>query len=124
MKTCNTCHEEKPLDHYWSAGIKNGKKHYRAKCKDCYNKVKAHLRYRNRDWLTSYKENLSCCKCGYSKKTHPTFSTRALEFHHESGNKEFEVSNGVHSGFSISNIQAEIDKCIVVCSRCHMEIHS
>jgi len=124
VKKCNTCHEDKPDDHYFSAGVKNGKKYFRAKCKVCYNKVKSHLRYRNRDWIVEYKEKLACSKCGYSKKTHKSFATRALQFHHHEGNKTFDVSNGVHRGLSIDTLQKEIDKCVVLCSRCHMEMHS
>lgn len=124
MKVCNTCNKNLPDDHYWSAGIKNGKKHYRKKCKTCYGKVKNYLRYRNKDWLIKYKEKLACQKCGYSKKTHPSFSIRALEFHHREDNKEFAVSNGVHSGVSIQRLKDEIDKCDVLCARCHMELHA
>lgn len=124
MKICKSCKEAKPFDHYFSAGVKKGKKYYRQKCKSCYAKVKANYRYKRRDWLFGYKEKLACTKCGYSKKTHSSFSTRALEFHHTEGNKSFEVSNGVHRGMSIEKIKEEIKKCQVVCSRCHMELHS
>lgn len=124
MKICNTCHKSLPEDEYWSAGIKKGKRYYRQKCKKCYQKIKNNLRYRNKDWLYNYKEKLSCEKCGYSKKTHPSFSTRALEFHHKKNNKEFAVSDGVNRSMSIERLKKEIDKCQVLCSRCHTEVHS
>ena len=74
--------------------------------------------------LKNYKETLACSVCGYSKKTHSNFCSRALEFHHNKKNKSFSVSNGVNRGRSKETVQKEIDKCIVVCSRCHAEIHA
>jgi len=64
--------------------------------------------------LLEYKGG-KCLECGYKK------STRALEFHHIDPNKkDFQIS-----GISISyeRLKNETDKCILVCSNCHCEIH-
>lgn len=122
-KECMVCKELKPSTDYYSAGVKNGKKYLRRQCKKCYERVKEHRRYFNRDWLKIIKSNMECSCCGYSKKTHKSFKTQALQFHHHQDNKSFEVSNGVHRGMSIEKIKEEMDKCVVLCSRCHAESH-
>lgn len=58
-----------------------------------------------------------CQICGYSK------CVRALNFHHKAPDqKDFGLSA---RGFTRSweKIKIELDKCILVCSNCHMEIH-
>jgi hypothetical protein len=57
-----------------------------------------------------------CAICNYDK------CTEALDFHHiEENKKEFTIS-GNHC-LSWEKIKKEIEKCILVCCRCHREIH-
>lgn len=119
IRICKKCDVPKPLTEFHKDG-----KYVKYDCKKCSLAVKKDRRKKNRTWLKEYKETLSCTVCGYSKKTNKTFSSRALEFHHEKNNKSFSVSNGIAQGNSIDTIKKEIDKCIVVCARCHAEIHS
>lgn len=58
-----------------------------------------------------------CCKCGYDK------CIGALEFHHlDPKEKDFHLGKGgVTRSWKI--IKLELDKCILVCSNCHREIH-
>jgi hypothetical protein len=62
-----------------------------------------------------------CSKCGYSK------CPAALEFHHtDLENKEIGIGQITREAFTPNNIKRfldEIDKCILVCCRCHREIH-
>jgi DNA-directed RNA polymerase subunit M/transcription elongation factor TFIIS len=106
IRICKKCKVSKPISQFNKDG-----KYFRTECKKCILGIK-------------YKEKLSCSVCGYSKKTNKNFSSRALEFHHTKNNKSFSVSNGIAQGKGIKTIKKEIDKCIVVCSRCHAEIHS
>lgn len=56
-----------------------------------------------------------CQICGYGK------STRALVFHHKNpSEKDFSISRVSKSW---STIQAELDKCILLCANCHAEAH-
>ncbi|GEM_PF-605511 len=58
-----------------------------------------------------------CESCGYSK------CQRALSFHHLDPNKKsFGVSD---KGLTRSweRIRDEIDKCVLICANCHMEVH-
>lgn len=59
-----------------------------------------------------------CINCGYSK------CADALEFHHlDPTQKDFGISyKGITRAWE--KIQNELDKCILVCSNCHKEIHS
>lgn len=57
-----------------------------------------------------------CIKCGYNKYI------GALEFHHiNQDEKDFEISNG--NCKSWDKIIIELDKCILLCSNCHRELH-
>lgn len=65
--------------------------------------------------LVKYKGG-KCEKCGYDN------CIAALEFHHLSKDeKEFGISEGNIK--SLDKLKKEVDKCILVCSRCHKEIH-
>lgn len=65
--------------------------------------------------LVEYKGGKCQC-CGYSK------CIEALEFHHiDASSKEFSIS-GKSSSFE--KLKKEVDKCILVCSNCHKEIHA
>lgn len=59
-----------------------------------------------------------CIYCSYNK--YPG----ALEFHHKSAHtKEFGIGMKGYSR-SWAKVQNELDKCILVCSNCHKEIHA
>lgn len=65
--------------------------------------------------LIDYKGG-KCQVCGYNK------CTAALEFHHVNPEeKDFGISG---CSRSFENLKAEVDKCVLVCSNCHKEIHA
>lgn len=71
---------------------------------------------RLKQWVYEYKTSRPC-KCGESRPA-------CLEFHHRDPElKDAEVCRIIHS-HSRSRIQAEIDKCDVVCANCHRIIHA
>lgn len=58
-----------------------------------------------------------CSICGYNR------CISALEFHHkDSDQKENAPSHVIHS-WTWEKAKVELDKCILVCSNCHREIH-
>lgn len=64
--------------------------------------------------LIEYKGG-KCQICGYNK------CISALEFHHKNPEeKDFTISG---QSKSFEKLKAEADKCILVCSNCHREIH-
>lgn len=84
--------------------------------KKCSRKANvARKRKKDKIKAVSYKGG-SCEKCGYN-----TF-VEALTFHHPDNNKEFGISQ---IGFSMSwtRLKTELDKCKLLCNRCHIEEH-
>lgn len=58
-----------------------------------------------------------CKICGYDK------CVAALDFHHlDPSKKEFTPSKGYKKSWT--KLKQEIDKCILLCSNCHREVHA
>lgn len=122
-KTCKECGKEKLHEQFATASWKTlsdgTRKHYRRNyCHKCYyirvNKKKyAELK----KWYYEYKQTVKCYDCGYDR--YP----RALEFHHTHENKKANVSDMIGDLHSKETIMKEINKCIVLCVRCHAERH-
>lgn len=69
----------------------------------------------NSEKLIAVKRDRGCLICGQH-------DPRCLQFHHrEPEHKEYSVSTMI--GFPWDRIQAEIDKCDVLCANCHMIEH-
>lgn len=67
-----------------------------------------------------YKGN-KCSKCGYDR------CQAVLQFHHlDPSTKEFSIGEVVNSRNKITfeELKPELDKCIVLCSNCHIELHN
>jgi len=59
-----------------------------------------------------------CVICGYSR------CAAALEFHHkDQSQKDFAISNSGHCR-SWDRVVAELEKCMMLCSNCHKELHA
>ena len=81
-------------------------------------RYKREHKQRLRDAVSKIKSEQGCAICGYNK--HPA----ALQFDHlDPTTKEFNVGSAVSNSFGWSRIQAEIEKCRVLCANCHA-IHS
>lgn len=79
-----------------------------------YDNVKEY-RKRTKQELVKYKGG-KCQICGYNK------CNEALDFHHlDPSQKDFSLS-GQHK--SIELLKKEVDKCILLCCRCHREVHA
>ena len=103
-KTCGTSGQE----HFYSTA--------KYQCKSCWNKRTATSQ---KDKVMSLKKRYGgrCIKCGYDK------CLEALVFHHRDPHeKEFTLSD--RRGCSEKNLIEELDKCDLLCSNCHIEIHS
>ena len=89
----------------------------RYRCKQCA--ADAVIKRRKKLKIKSVEYRGGECEiCGYNK------CVEALHFHHlDPDKKDFGVSA---KGFTRSweKIQNELDKCLLVCSNCHSEIHA
>ena len=93
-----------------------------AKIKFCSTKCKSKFhvdknRKNRKKKAVEYKGG-KCERCGYDK------CIDALSFHHlDPTKKDFGIS---HKGITMSwnKLKKEVDKCILVCSNCHAEIHA
>lgn len=100
---CSRCNQE-----YNKIGAANSKL-----CASC---VVNSRRTKKKAILVDYKGG--CCSiCGYKK------CINALVFHHiQKSTKSFSIS-GNHS-LSLIRLKSEVDKCILLCSNCHIEVHN
>ncbi len=130
VKNCKRCNKE--ARHAFNSHIlKSGKPQYRTVCIECRNLEKANEVKANRKkvttWTLERKEKLKsklveykggkCQSCGYNK------SKRALTFHHrDPKQKDFSVSQMLYR-LKWEVVLAEVDKCDMLCSNCHHELH-
>ena len=130
MKKCPKCKRQLPDECFSKnrnrpGGLSSG-------CKECHKKLrkKYYINHRveeikrvkdRRDgikqWFNKLRQDWKCGTCGESR-------WYVLDLHHRDKNeKEYNIAEMVHLGWSKNSIIEEIKKCIVVCSNCHREIH-
>ena len=132
MKQCEHCKEWKDETEYnWrfkSLGIrasacrecahKHNKKYFEGPAKERHleqvRERKEFARQTAREYVYNYLLSHSCEHCGES-------DVRVLEFHH-TGDKDMAVAYMVSAGYSVERIQAEINKCTILCANCHRKI--
>ena len=86
--------------------------HNKTKCNSC---VANGRRQRVKQKCVDYKGS-KCVICNYSK------CNRAMVFHHkDNAEKDFPINYAM--SLSWNKIKKELDKCILLCNRCHMELH-
>ena len=112
IKICPHCKKEKSLDEFY----KRRGNQPSVYCKQCTG-IQVITRQQNfKKQCLDYKGS-KCLSCGYNNYQ------GALEFHHLDPNeKEFQLSSVRHNSFN-EKIKKELDKCILLCSNCHKEIH-
>lgn len=112
MKKCGCCNKNLNEIEFYS--YKNKLWNYCKKCES--NRKKTQLTNFKKSCL-NYKNTNKCNICGYDK------CIASLDFHHRDKNeKDFNIS---HCKQLVINdkIKNELDKCDVICSNCHRELH-
>lgn len=119
MKFCKTCNLEKPLSDFSTNGkTPNGKIKYKPICRDCNYKVQRYF-VEEKTALIKKMYGTKCTICGYDR------CYNALEFHHlDSDEKEFAPSKIISNFTPIETLIRELDKCVILCSNCHREVHA
>lgn len=87
------------------------------RCKKCrniaVNKRRKKLKIMGVEYLGG-----KCTKCGYNK------CTEAMDFHHKDpSQKDFGIAASGHT-YSWEKMKKELDKCVLLCSNCHRELHA
>lgn len=86
------------------------------RCTKCRSDAVTKRRRKVKSLLVEYKGG-QCEKCGYDK------CIGALEFHHlDPAQKDFGIGSKGNT-LKLDIMKKEADKCILVCSNCHKEIH-
>ncbi len=147
-KECGKCGEIKPISSFYKH-----KKHLRSYCKKCQqdsvkihrskpenkHKWKAYSKKHMADPVNKKKKQKSAAKrmksnkllaisyngggcfvCGYNK------CSEALEFHHVNPSQKQKTasSRGIDRKLSFKKMIPELDKCVLLCCRCHREVHA
>ena len=68
-----------------------------------------------RKWFREHRFSLSCSICGENRPA-------TMDFHHK-GNKENQIIQMVHWGYSIDKIKKEKAKYQILCTNCHRKLH-
>ncbi len=112
-KQCKVCLRVLPISEFYKRpDRKNGTL---SLCKNCHNKYTVARAKMVKQQAVDYKGG-KCVVCGYSR------CIDALDFHHiDPQNKDFTF--GLKRYRSFKNLLPELDKCILVCTNCHREIH-
>ena len=112
-RKCPKCNEGKYTTDFYSR--RNGKG-FSVYCKKCSNEESRERARKFKVKCVEYKGG-KCVKCGYNKYF------GALDFHHlDPKKKDFRLAAVKSHSFN-EKIKKELDKCILVCSNCHREIH-
>ncbi|WP_440006894.1 homing endonuclease associated repeat-containing protein [Halomicrococcus sp. SG-WS-1] len=108
---------ELPDDRTWEELSANQRWHYKHSDQNC--KQTLDRRRANRAWVHRYKQSSSgCARCN---ETDPA----CLDFHHlNEDEKEMAVGKMVTYGYSKSQLEEEIKKCLILCANCHRKEHS
>ena len=129
-KKCNKCSTVKDLSEFSNNKTRkdghqcqckicmaaNNRRHYK-RTKSTYMANKSKRMSETKQWFREYKQTLKCEKCNEDR-------WYILDFHHnDPETKELEVCNCVRNGWKIERITKEIEKCSVLCSNCHRELH-
>jgi len=110
-KECGKCHNILPVEDFY---IRKNEA-LTSYCKKCNYKEQHSLLKRRKIEILSKFGN-KCSICGYNK------CIAALEFHHiDPKEKEFSLGNAKTT--NLDRLLLEMNKCILVCSNCHKEIH-
>src|SRR5262249_17052462 len=117
MIACRYCLISQEESSFEVARVVKDRVYRRRKCRKCKLETQALRKAKIRRWVEDYKKTHPCARCGFS-------DFRALEFHHRSsGEKDFNVGDMIRSGLSVASIQAEMEKCDVLCANCHRIEH-
>lgn len=106
---------ELPIDVDWSDLSVDQRWHYRNREWNAERTLRR--RSRLRLWVNEQKSKRGCEQCGVSDPA-------VLDCHHpDPSTKEMEIGTMVTYGYSKDKLEAELERCYVLCSNCHRKLH-
>ena len=111
---CNRCKEIKHFTEFYNRNNVEGSSSY---CKSCTKEEAINRQKRFKQDCIDYKGG-SCKLCGYNR------CNSALEFHHLDPSKKDLTISKVSVTSINDEIRKELDKCVLLCSNCHREVHA
>jgi hypothetical protein len=122
LKVCNTCKLNKPIDQYM---LRTDTHKYRGTCTECH-KLQSHQIYKLRQ-NRHFKKKQDIIKQKGGKCEICSIQSDIVslyELHHRDPTvKEFNISKGIGRSYGNDRLQKEINKCHLLCSNCHKEVH-
>lgn len=116
MKKCKHCQKLLPSSEFCKNS--KGKDGLWSYCRSCESRRKKQQLINFKKACLQYKNQFCCNICGYNK------NLAALDFHHiNASEKDFTISQQKRLNLN-DKIKQELDKCDVICSNCHRELHS
>ena len=110
---CPRCKEDLKIQDFYS---RRGKGFSSGYCKKCTGLVSHQAIKKFKKECLAYRGG-KCINCGYNK------CISALDFHHrDPSEKEFSISSIKRKKLT-EQIKKELDKCDILCSNCHRELH-
>lgn len=129
VKQCTRCNLKKPINRFIK-DYRYDPPRLRGQCLDCANKANLVSREKNREQYNrksrerrnARKQRAIAYKGGHCAACGGVFHTAAFDFHHLDP-KEKDIDPGLLMGASDEVLFKELDKCILLCSNCHRELH-
>lgn len=113
-KYCPRCESDLPLDAFYERRNRSGL--HTCYCRACLKAQYSERHFAFKQKCVDYKGG-KCQVCGYNR------CLGAMDFHHlDPSQKDFALASRKNRG-DWDTVQKELDKCILVCCRCHREIH-
>lgn len=112
LAMCSQCNKEKVITEFYNRG-KAGNYRPQSRCKQCEKELLAIRNKEFKQWAVDYKGG-KCGICNYDK------CLAAMDFHHLRDKK---IQPAKMQLWSKKRAMAELDKCQLLCCRCHREVH-
>lgn len=111
-KICFKCKQDKPITEF---SFRPDRQIYQSYCRSCNVSKVDKQRRSMKERAVQYKGG-KCKICGYDR------CNRALSFHHFDPNlKDFAIGWIRTNGWE--TVKRELDKCVLLCTNCHAEVH-
>lgn len=111
-RVCTICGCPKPVEEFFR--LSRGS--YYSYCRSCDRQRQVEKARQLKADAVEYKGG-KCCVCGYARYQ------GALVFHHRDPNEKDLLIAHTHRKCLSEDLKRELDKCVLLCNRCHSELH-